>query len=53
MYADSARWFKIGTDEIGYEVVGNEVVLYARGLVEIIMPGEFRKRYYVSCPIVR
>jgi hypothetical protein len=42
-----------GTEEIGYEVVGNEMALYARGLVEITMPGGFRKRYYVSYPIVR
>lgn len=42
-----------GTDEIGYEVVGNEMALYARALVEITMPGGFRKRYYVSHPIMR
>lgn len=42
-----------GTDEIGYEVVGDEMAVYARGLVEIAMPGGLRKRYYVSQPIVR
>jgi len=41
------------TDEIGYEVFGDEMALYARGLVEITMPGGFRKRYYVSYPILR
>lgn len=41
-----------GTGEIGYEVVGNEMALHARGLLEITMPGGFRKRYYVSHPIV-
>jgi len=42
-----------GTDEIGYEVLNGEMALYARGLVEITMPGGFRRRYYVSHPIVR
>jgi hypothetical protein len=40
------------TDEIGYRVVGNEMALYARGLIEISMPDGFQKRYYVSRPIV-
>lgn len=42
-----------GSDEIGYEIVGNEMAVYARGLIEIIMPGGFRKRYYVSRPVLQ
>jgi hypothetical protein len=40
-----------GTDEIGYEIIGNEAGLYARGLIEITMPEGVQKRYTVRRPI--
>jgi hypothetical protein len=41
-----------GTDEIGYVVLGNEMALHASALLELTMPSGFRKRYYVSRPVV-
>jgi hypothetical protein len=41
------------TDEIGYIVDGDEMGLYAKGLIEIASEGGFAKRYRVAAPIVR
>jgi len=42
-----------GTDEIGYLVDGDEMGLFAKGLIEIETKGGFAKRYRVVAPIVR
>ncbi len=42
-----------GTDEIGYMVDGDEMGLFAKGLVEVSTDGGFAKRYRVIAPIVR
>ncbi len=42
-----------GTDEIGYEVIGDRMAFDARGFAEIAMPGGFRRSHFVSYPIVR
>jgi hypothetical protein len=42
-----------GSEEIGYVVDGNTMALVARAVVEISMPGGFKKRYTLIAPIVK